>query len=334
MRIALFDVSHWHFPLYHAALSQPGITIVGCCDAEEISGEAVARRYGCPLLPRDTLLNVDFDFALVFSRHVDMPAVASALIDRRRPFLIEKPCGIASASVRELERKAHHAGVHVAVPFILRASDLLRRLTDDGRLDPAGYRHLAFRFIPGPLSRYEASAPWMLSQAIAGGGTAINVGVHFYDLLRVVTGSPIASVSGRTQQFRTDSDVEELAVFTLTTASGHIATITTGYLYPSTPGDQREFSFSVAHRDAYFQGYADRLTEKLPGSPEGRSDPFDYETDRYYPIFLNDTLQRVAAGRGPSAGLLEAAQALAVVEAGYRSAARDGETVAVDDFAP
>ncbi|MFO1147596.1 MAG: Gfo/Idh/MocA family oxidoreductase [Alsobacter sp.] len=334
MRLALFDVSHWHFPLYDAALRQPGIQIVGCCDAEGIAGEAVARRYGCPLLSRDALLALDFDFGLVFSRHADMPAVASQLIARGRSFLIEKPCGVTSAAVRKLERDASAAGVHVAVPFILRASDLLKRLTDAGRLASAGYRHLAFRFIPGPLSRYEASAPWMLNGAISGGGSAINVGVHFYDLVQVLAGEPIAAVSGRTQRFRSDTDVEELAVFTLTTASGHLATVSTGYLYPSSVGDQREFSFSVAHDEAYFQGFADHLTMKRRGATEPRSEKFDYETDRYYPIFLSDTLQRVASGRPPSAGLREAARALAVVEAGYRSAARGGETVAVEDVAP
>jgi predicted dehydrogenase len=330
MRLALFDVSHWHFPLYGAGLRQPGITIVGCCDAEGIAGQAVSQRFGCPLLSRSALLELDFDFALVFSRHVDMADVASQLIARRRSFLIEKPCGMTSEAVRRLDRDASAAGLHVAVPFILRASDLLKRLTDEGRLDPGGYRHCAFRFVPGPLSRYETSAPWMLRQALAGGGSAINVGVHFYDLLQVLAREPIVAVSGRTHRFRADTDVEELAVFTLTMTSGLIATVTTGYLYPSSPSDQREFSFSVAHQDAYFQGYADQLTVKRAGVIEPRSERFDYETDRYYPIFLADTLQRVAERRGPSAGLREAAQALAVVEAGYRSAAQGGETVAVE----
>lgn len=333
MRLALFDVSHWHFPLYDAALRQPGVQIVGCCDAEGIAGQAVAMKYGCPLLSRSALLDLDFDFALVFSRHADMPAVASQLIARGRSFLMEKPCGVTSAAVRKLEQDATAAGVHVAVPFILRASDLLKRLTDEGRLASAGYRHMAFRFIPGPLSRYEASAPWMLSQAVSGGGSAINVGVHFYDLVHVLAGEPIVAVSGQTQRFRTDTDVEELAVFTLTTASGHLATVSTGYLYPTSAGDQREFSFSVAHDAAYFQGFADQLTMKRRGSTEPRSERFDYETDRYYPIFLADTLQRVASGREPSAGLREAARALAVVEAGYRSAARGGEMVAVESDA-
>ncbi|MDQ0467684.1 Gfo/Idh/MocA family protein [Labrys wisconsinensis] len=330
MRLALFDVSHWHFPLYVPALERPGIEIVGVCDGEGIAGPAVARRFGCPLVPREDLLAASFDFALVFSRHVDMPAVAEALIERRRPFLIEKPCGLTSAAVRRLDRLARESHVFVTVPFILRVSDLPVRLTDGGALDPAGFQHLSFRFVPGPLSRYEASAPWMLRADQAGGGSAINVGVHFYDLVSVLTGSPVVSVGGRTQRFRADADVEELAVFTLATASGQIAGVTTGYLYPNTAGDQREFSFSVAHRDAYFQGYADRLAVKRPGRPEAERGTIDYETDRFYPAFLDEALRRLADGRPPIAGLPEAAHALAVVEAGYRSARRGGEVVAVE----
>lgn len=331
MRLALFDVSHWHVPLYLPAVEAPGVEVVGLCDAENFAGARLAQRLGCPLLPRDELMAKEFDFALVFSRHAEMAGVAQALIDRGTPFLIEKPCGLTSAQVRGLERAAREAGVFVTVPFILRVSDLMAQLTRDGALRPDGYRHLSFRFVVGPIARYERSGcAWMLRADQAGGGSAINVGVHFYDLVAALTASPVVSVSGATGIFRPDVDVEELAAFLLTTASGQVASVTTGYLYPNTREDQREFSFSVAHADAYLQGAADRLGVKRPGDAALSTTRVDYETDRFYPPFLADALERVKAGKPPLVGLPEAARAVAVVEAGYRSAKSGGSAEPVE----
>ncbi len=165
MRIAVFDVSHWHFPLYIPALTDPGITVVGVSDREGFAGANMARRLDCPLLSREELLDRDFDFALVFSRHSEMAAVARAVIAKRRPFLIEKPCGLDTAEVAELRRAADEAGLFVAVPLILRVSDLARKLSQSGRLSPGGYRHLSFRFIVGGADRYERNGcNWMLAR--------------------------------------------------------------------------------------------------------------------------------------------------------------------------
>lgn len=331
MRIAIFDVSHWHFPLYLPALADAGITIVGVSDREGFAGEAMASRLGCPLMSRDALLAQEFDFALVFSRHAEMAALADALIERRRPFMIEKPCGLSVREVAGVNRRAKEAGVFVAVPFILRVSDLMRRITADETLSPGGYRYLSFRFIVGLVSRYERNGcGWMLDAGQAGGGSAMNVGLHFYDLVAAMTGSPIASVAGQTRRFRHDVGVEEFAAFTLTTRSGQAAHVHTGYLYPSTPEDQREFSFSVAHDKVYFQGYSDQIASKRHDGA-ARRETIEYNTDRFYPDFLRDSLERCRAGSPPLAGLDEAERAVAVVEAGYRSAQTNGAAIPVGD---
>ena len=36
MKIAVFDVSHWHFPLYLSALRDPGVQVVGVSDTAVI----------------------------------------------------------------------------------------------------------------------------------------------------------------------------------------------------------------------------------------------------------------------------------------------------------
>ncbi|KAH7075304.1 hypothetical protein BKA63DRAFT_412849 [Paraphoma chrysanthemicola] len=289
----------------------------------------MARQLDCPLLSRDELLNLDFDFAMIFSRHSEMAATAQKVINKGRPFLIEKPCGLNTAEVDALRLAANKAGLFVAVPFILRVSDLARELSQNGSLSPAGYRHLSFRFIVGSSSRYEVNGnKWMLSKATAGGGSVLNVGVHFFELLESLTQSRIVSVTAQTKTFREDIDIEELAMFTVTMASGQIAHVHTGYLYPGTPDDQREFGFSVSHDAAHLQGYADQIAVK---SADGalRHTTVEYNTDQFYPVFFRDALARCRAGQPPLVGLDEALRALAVVEAGYRSADQGGTPVAV-----
>lgn len=325
MRLAIFDVTHWHFPLYLPAITEAGIEVVGVCDREQHTGARVADTLKCPLLTCEQLMEREFDFALVFSRHSEMASVAKALIARRRPFLIEKPCGLTAASVRHLDKLAKSAGVFVTVPLILRVSDFMQRI----RLPAAGYRHMAFRFIVGPISRYEASGnSWMLSSATAGGGSAINVGVHFYDLASALTQSEVATVCGHTRKFRADIDVEEWASFTLTMKSGQTALVQTGYLYPTTPDDQREFSFSLAHENAFLQGYSDQIAIKRVDGAMSR-EKVEYNTDHFYPVFLRDALARLKAGAPPGIGLDDAERAVAVVEAGYRSAEQGGRPVVV-----
>lgn len=329
MRIAIFDVGHWHFPLYIPVLSDPGIEVVGICDGENFAGPSMADRLKCPLMSRDELLALDFNFAMIFSRHSEMAATAHKVIEKGRPFLIEKPCGLNTAEVAELRLAAEKAGVFVAVPFILRVSDLARELNQNGSLSPAGYRHLSFRFIVGASSRYEKNGcNWMLSKATAGGGSMTNVGVHFFDLLESLTESRIVSVTAQTRTFRTDIDIDELAMFTVTMESGQIAHVHTGYLYPGTPEDQREFGFSVSHEAVHLQGFADQIVVK---SADGalRHTTVEYNTDVFYPPFFRDALERCRTGRPPLVGLDEALRAIAVVEAGYRSAEQGGAPIAI-----
>jgi predicted dehydrogenase len=332
MRIAIFDVGHWHFPLYIPVLTDTDITVVGISDGEGFAGPEMSRRLNCPLLSREELLHLDFEFAMIFSRHSEMAVTAQMVIDKGRPFLIEKPCGLNTAEVAALRLAADKAGLYVAVPFILRVSDLARELSQNGSLSPAGYQHLSFRFIVGSSTRYETNGcKWMLSKATAGGGSVLNVGVHFFELLESLTQSQIVSVTAQTRTFRKDIDVDELAMFTVTMASGQIAHVHTGYLYPGTPDDQREFGFSVSHDATHLQGFSNQIVVKSANGAL-RQTTVEYNTDHFYPIFFRDALARCRAGQPPLVGLEEALRALSVVEAGYRSAEQGGASVAVPLF--
>ena len=170
----------------------------------------------------------------------------------------------------------------------------------------------------------------MLDKQHAGGGSLLNVGVHFIDLISSLTNAPITQVSALTHRFRPDVSVEEQAVLTCRNAAGQIGVIETGYLYPSTAEDQRDFAFSLAHTAAYIRGYADQFYRKPHDREQGRATTVEYNTDAYYPVFLRRSWADLAAGNPPVTGLRAAEHAIAVVEAAYRSAARGGSPEPVE----
>ena len=332
MKIAVFDVSHWHFPLYLSALRDPGIEVVGISDTASFAGARVADQLNCKLHgSNEDLLKEDFDFALVFSRHSEMAGLAGRLIGRGIPFLIEKPCGLSLQEVRRVRQLAEKHGVYVSVPFIIRVSDLAARLSPAEGFTPEGFQHFSFRFIVGSVERYErGGCSWMLDKQHAGGGSLLNVGIHFIDLIASLTSAPIIHVSAQTRTYRPDVTVDEQTVLTCKNAAGQIGVIETGYLYPSTAEDQRDFAFSVSHSSSYVRGYADQLYIKARDQQQGRATTIEYNTDEFYPVFLRRSWADLAEGRPPLAGLREAEHAIAVVEAAYRSAADGGTPQTVE----
>ncbi|MBR0713888.1 Gfo/Idh/MocA family protein [Bradyrhizobium liaoningense] len=332
MKVAIFDVSHWHFPLYLSPLGDPDIQVVGISDSEVFAGARFARQLNCKLFDSNKdLLEQDFDFALVFSRHSRMAELAERLIDRGIPFLIEKPCGLNLQEVRRIRQLAEQRGVYVSVPFINRVSDWASRLSPAEGFTPEGFQHFSFRFVVGSVERYERNGcNWMLDKQHAGGGSLLNVGIHFIDLIATLTGVPITHVSAQSRTYRPDVTVDEQAVLTCQNAAGQIGVIETGYLYPSTAEDQRDFAFSISHGSSYMRGYADQLYVKARDEQQGRSTTVEYNTDEYYPVFLRRSWADLAQGRPPFAGLREAEHAIAVIEAAYRSAANGGAPQTVE----
>src|SRR3954465_5759961 len=81
MKIAVFDVSHWHFPLYLSALRDPGIQVVGISDTASFAGSKFADQLDCKLYgSNEDLLNEDFASAVISVRHSEMAGLAERLI--------------------------------------------------------------------------------------------------------------------------------------------------------------------------------------------------------------------------------------------------------------
>lgn len=326
MKVALLEASHWHVPLYLDALERNGAQVVGVSDRENSKGAQIAARFGCPLYESysELLDRTSIDFAFAFGRHVDMPQIGKALIERRIPFAIEKPCGTSAAQVAELRANADAANLYVAVPFILRVGDLVRALRDSEGALPTRIHHASFRFVVGPLSRYvHSGSPWMLDPGQSGGGCTINVATHFVDLFRLVTGQEIKTVSATMSSRDPGGALEDFSAIVMTAADGAVGVIETGYTFPSDKVEQREFSFALSSETSYYRSGPDalRVTRRAElESTRVTTIPVGLDTDPCYGFFVERVLAEAKNGEHPIAGLREAEEVMRVLDAAYASA--------------
>lgn len=333
MRIAIVETTHWHLPLYLAAFERPDIEVVGVTDSAGQTGASIAARFRCLVhASPDELIEASRpDVAFVFGRHIDMPSLAGKFISRGIPIAIEKPCGMTASAVADIAQAAERAGLYVAVPFILRMTDAVGIMTAECRRS-GPVDHMSVRFIAGPPSRYEdAGVPWMLDPALSGGGPLINLGGHLVDLFCHLADDEVTSVSAYVSSRIFGRGIEDFVSLRLVTGGGRIATIETGYTFPSDSDVQREFNLSARTPGAYMMSTEDGMFVRtiFEGQRESRIVPVRYETDLYYREFATRVIDDIRLRRKPVAGLRDAERAIGIIEAAYLSGRAGGAPVAV-----
>lgn len=330
MKIALLEVSHWHFPLYIDALLASGAEFVAVSDRDEAVRARYASLFECPghAAWRDALETSAPDVVLAFGRHAEMPAIGAALVDRRIPFAIEKPAGLSADDVADLRRAAELAGVPVAVPLVQRVGPLQALL--DRLVDQEGARFTAtsWRFNAGPPGRYPAIAcGWMLEPEISGGGCLMNLAVHFVDLACRLMPSKPDAVFARTDNSLHGAAVEDTALVNLSSRDGGGALIQTGYNFPDSP-EKREYSFSLTSREHYVRTHPDGVLVHRPGQAPELVE-MNLDSDPMYGMFVEEFLNDIKAGRPPATGLADLEAAMRIIDAAYLSA-RERRIVALE----
>lgn len=329
MKVAILEANHWHVPLYLDPLETNGIEVVAVSDSENVRGQAIAARFNSRLYAssRELLDNETIDFAFAFGRHSEMPALAEELIARKIPFALEKPCGINLSQVARLRKLAEEANVYCAVPFIFRISDLLSAIKGIEGSIPSNFNYMSVRFVVGPPDRYtSAGCGWAIDPKFSGGGSTINVATHFIDFFRLITGKEVVRVSAIMNSRTHHGDVEDYSLLTMQTEDGVTGLVETGYSFPSTTDEQREFSFTFSSDRMYAKSGPDRIEIRDRKDLDGgtRSLRLRLETDVYYPLFVKQVLAECRTGVKPIASLRDAEAVMQVMDAAYASARQGG----------
>jgi UDP-N-acetyl-2-amino-2-deoxyglucuronate dehydrogenase len=193
----------------------------------------------------------------------------------------------------------------------------------------------------GTLTSAVASVPWWRSQeyydsatwrgtlALDGGGALMNQGVHTVDLLVHLMGVPSEVFAWTSLVAHEGIEVEDVAAAVLRFRSGALATLhATTAAYPGTGvrlavHGTRGSAVLDDDQLAYASFRAARPPSPAP------DDAFVLGHLRQY----EDILDAIARDRPPAVGVREAVEALAVVEAVYRSAAT-GRPVGMKEILP
>jgi predicted dehydrogenase len=326
-RAAVVGVAHWHVPLVLRGFAAAGLEVAGVWDPDPGRARALAAAHGArDFAGLDALLDSGgLDCAFVAGPHHEMPDLARSVLARRLPMSLEKPCALTAAEVAALAAEARSAGVPVAVPLVQRFADVGRSLLAIAADDPP--LEFSVRFVAGPPARYDRSGNgWMLDPAASGGGAAINLAVHFVDLAMLLTGSPVVDVTAQVSAAQHARSVEDLAILVMTHGNGAVSSVTVGYRFPDA-APSREFRLTMSGRRTYVETEAAGLVARDAAGGVQRV-PVSFDTDAFYADYVTRFADDLRHGRTPATGLSDMARALAVIEAGYRSA-REGRRVPV-----
>ncbi len=332
MNIAIIGVSHWHAPLYYQPAARlAGVRITAVSDpnlstARRVGDDLEAKVFGDY---RDLLSEARPDFVFAFGRHCDMPEIARTLIGEEIPFYIEKPAGLNFEQVAALRDLARAKGAYVGTGFNFRVSDLYKKM--QGVIGDDAVTHASFRYIAGGPYRYrEAGCAWMLDPKLSGGGSTMNLSIHFVDMFRTLSGQRPREVASLMGRFTWNLPIEDYSSVVLRSPSA-VCTIETGYTYPAKLGIF-DVGFSLRTTRHYLVARADNMLEVHRAS-DGHQEVFPTQVSNafWYPVFVTEAIDRFVKGQPPVAGLDDLAEAMRVIDAAYASDRTGGERIVLDD---
>ncbi|CAN5793144.1 hypothetical protein BH09PSE5_BH09PSE5_46770 [soil metagenome] len=322
MRVAFIGIQHWHARHYYGAVSRLSKhTIVGVSDPNAATAQKVASDLGTKAYTdcRELIEAQRPDFVFVFGHHDELAATGRYVIDCGIPCLIEKPAGMNEAEVADLRDLAAEKRLHVGTGFNFRVSDFYRQVMALIEHDEVTWA--SFRFIAGGPSRYrESGNAWMLDAATSGGGSTINLSVHFFDMFRQFTRSDPGEVVSLMGNHTWRLPVEDYSSVSLR-SSAAVCTVETGYTFPGAGRTPYDLRFCVRTSGHYIIGRSDDVIEihsNANGEVKQIATP-SCGNAYWYPTFVQQTLQRCERGEPPIADLRDLASAMRIVDAAYAS---------------
>jgi len=179
---------------------------------------------------------------------------------------------------------------------------------------------MSFRLIGGGPNRYrESGNAWMLDPAQSGGGSTINLSVHFFDLFRLLTRSAATEVTSLMGNHTWGLPIEDYSSVIMRSPVS-VCTVETGYTYPG-PAGAWDLRFSICTKSAYAVLRGDSVLEiyRKAGEPPAHIQTAAAGLSHWFPVFVREALTRFMRGEAPVADATDLANAMAVVDAAYSS---------------
>ncbi len=320
--------------MHAAAIGRlPGARLSAVTDADAAAAAAFAARSGTAAEPGlDALLARD-DVDVVC---VCVPSGLHAEIGTRaaragKHLVVEKPIDVTLEAADRLITAAREAGVTLTVISQHRFDSgliELKQLIDDGALGRLVLGEASTKWYRAQA--YYDSAPWRGTWAMDG-GSLMNQGVHYVDLLRWCLG-PVAEVTAVCATQTHQIEVEDTALALVRFASSAVGTIMS--TTAAAPGFPQRLEVTGTKGTVIVQdGHIVRralagdpaAASGEPPGPGAAADPAAIEVAAHA-AQLADLLAAISEGREPAVGGQDGRDALEIVCAVYESA-RTGRAV-------
>ncbi len=340
--LGIVGLHHQHPRWYHPLWAHlPQYRLLALAEEDEAFAATENEYFGLDAYGdyRQLLARGDIDVVIIWLPHSQMPAAVADAAAAGKHVIVEKPCAADLAGARAIvETAKRYPQIKISAPYCWRTHLVSEQIISAVRGGLLGeIVSMEGRLNAGGPHRYvRDNATWML-QSAEGGGPMWNLGVHWVDYFRWLTGQEVVGVSGVTAggDGAPTRDIEDSAAATLTFDRGATALLDISYgLGDSYPG-KRDIYFSargtigaMAWAPAW-QGVTDELLlvsehESLAEADRCRrisvtSDDIPGYCGHMAWAWLADFADAVRSDRAPIVTPADMLAAVAVVDAFYRS---------------
>lgn len=311
------------------ALGKGGV-LVACADMQPARAKELAKAAGAMAFAdwRDVLL-AEVDLVIVATLHDSLAEITLAAIEAGKHVLVEKPAARTAAELEPVIAAAARKGVKVHVGFSHRYHRALlkaKKIVDNGEIG-----HLMFiraRYGHGGRPGYDRE--WRSDPALSGGGELIDQGPHLIDLSRWFLGD-FSDIEGFAHTYFWDMPVDDNAFMILKTQSKLAA-----FLHVSCTEWKNTFSMEIYGKVGKLEisglggSYGvERLTHYKMSPEMGPPETFAWEypmADNSWAVEIAEFYDDILLDRPPSAGLVDASEALKIIEKIYMESGYDHRT--------
>ena len=318
MNIGIVGCSHWHVPMCLPGLVNGNALVTAVWDYDNRLAQAFAAQYKASVFesPQVMVKQATIDAVFIFAKPIDMPTITAPFIKAGIPVSIEKPAACNAASVVELADLATQYNTYVSVALIQRHAGIGRFLLDHFTSAGEPLIELSVRFIAGSPDRYrQTGCDWVLDPKQSGGGSLLNLGVHFIDLALALSGD-VEELYCLTSNRQFNLAVEDQASLLMRMTDGAIVSIETGYGYPDQAASKRDFNTVAASKQTYIHIDATKA-ELLSHTGIVQQLAIAIDTDTYYVNYINNVLHDIQTTRKPLSSLEHMAAAMTVIDQAY-----------------
>ncbi|RPI61074.1 MAG: gfo/Idh/MocA family oxidoreductase, partial [Planctomycetaceae bacterium] len=191
----------------------------------------------------------DIDVVIIWLPHSEMPAAVAAAAKAGKHVIVEKPCAANLAGAKAIAATAaEYPDIRISAPYCWRthpASEKIRGFLAEGLLGPVNA--VEARLNAGGAWRYvRDNSLWMLKSS-EGGGPMWNLGVHWVDYFRYMTGKEVQSVCGFVTKpvGQPARDIEDNSQAVLKFTDGSVGILDISYSLPDSYPGKRDIFVSM-----------------------------------------------------------------------------------------